>query len=247
LAGPMERRRAVVPLSHEQQARYESGMRRLLPIFLATGVVLVVECHRNSHVEGPTRNAQVDAVGLLECSPCPPAEPSHARVVAAVERTACFGMCPIYGVLLHSDGLVEWIGMESVLRVGYCKSKVSAETVASVEAKIDRDWLARQPEGDVPVDAPATLVSTEQSDGGALVRGAGFDDVLRRLPDGGLTREHVDPLAQAARDFEQMVRIDRMAGPEDSSVSTRDGGAYSCPVLGERWFTWFPLMHPPPQ
>lgn len=39
-------------------------------------------------------------------------------------------MCPEYGVLIHSDGLVEWIGKSSVKHLGYCTTRVSPQTLA---------------------------------------------------------------------------------------------------------------------
>jgi hypothetical protein len=42
-----------------------------------------------------------------------PAEPE--RVLATVARTACFGFCPVYEVVVYRDGLVQYTGHQNVL------------------------------------------------------------------------------------------------------------------------------------
>src|SRR5258708_3948269 len=43
-----------------------------------------------------------------------------------LERTACFGTCPVYKVTLYSDGKVAYEGKEFVKEVGERSGKISA-------------------------------------------------------------------------------------------------------------------------
>lgn len=48
------------------------------------------------------------------------------------ERTACFGACPVYRAVVHSNGLVEYWGIEYVARKGYYRWKIEPEKVDQV-------------------------------------------------------------------------------------------------------------------
>lgn len=49
-----------------------------------------------------------------------------ARVLATLERTACFGTCPVYRVTVYSDGRVEWEGREFVKVRGKAAGRLDA-------------------------------------------------------------------------------------------------------------------------
>jgi hypothetical protein len=55
-----------------------------------------------------------------------------ADVVIGLERTACFGTCPIYRVSVSGDGAVEYQGVRFVQTVGVEKATVDPEQVLSL-------------------------------------------------------------------------------------------------------------------
>ena len=54
-----------------------------------------------------------------------------------LERTACFGTCPVYTLTLHSSGLVEFAGKNHVKAQGPQTGKISAASFAKLVKKID--------------------------------------------------------------------------------------------------------------
>jgi hypothetical protein len=61
-----------------------------------------------------------------------PAAPAHPPILASLERTACFGTCPIYKVTVHTDGTVEYQGKRFVKVVGQQVAKLSPEQVKAL-------------------------------------------------------------------------------------------------------------------
>ncbi|MCA9087093.1 MAG: hypothetical protein KDA90_00495 [Planctomycetaceae bacterium] len=45
-------------------------------------------------------------------------EPAHQVTEIGLERTECFGTCPVYSVVLKSDGTVRYVGIDHVPRKG---------------------------------------------------------------------------------------------------------------------------------
>lgn len=53
-----------------------------------------------------------------------------------IQRTACFGTCPIYTATISSDGTVEYQGDGYVQQVGYIQSRVASAKFDTVAARI---------------------------------------------------------------------------------------------------------------
>lgn len=49
--------------------------------------------------------------------------------VMTLERTACFGTCPVYGVAVHADGTVVYLGMDHVDQLGVRVAQVEPDQV----------------------------------------------------------------------------------------------------------------------
>jgi hypothetical protein len=54
-----------------------------------------------------------------------------------LERTICFGWCPIYRVVIHGDGRVEYEGEDYVKVVGRATNKLSSQQIAQIVTAIN--------------------------------------------------------------------------------------------------------------
>ena len=83
--------------------------------------------------------------------------------VITLERTACFGSCPVYKVTIFDDGTVMFDGKESVKRPGMDVSRISTADVEALvrefekldynnlaEAYVDDPKLCPEQETDMP-------------------------------------------------------------------------------------------------
>lgn len=84
-----------------------------------------------------------------------------ATVVASIERTACYGSCPIYRATFYSDGRVRYVGKRFVPNVGTFDVQVSADDVKSIEAKaVETGYFDLNDKYDSPVtDFPSCVTS----------------------------------------------------------------------------------------
>lgn len=91
----------------------------------------------------------------------PPAAPTpapvhhHAPFEITLERTACMGMCPVYKVVIHPDGDVEWTGIANVAEVGVRHSHITAAKFDQLaRALAVAQFDARDETGALPVPPP---------------------------------------------------------------------------------------------
>lgn len=63
------------------------------------------------------------------------AEPPITKIV--LERTPCFGTCPVYTLAVHSSGLIEFAGTNHVKAKGTQTGKISAQSFARLVKKIE--------------------------------------------------------------------------------------------------------------
>jgi len=61
-----------------------------------------------------------------------PAAAQDDEPVITLERTACFGMCPIYTVSIYADGTVEYNGADQVDVMGEQTANIGAEAVTEL-------------------------------------------------------------------------------------------------------------------
>lgn len=55
-----------------------------------------------------------------------------------LERTACFGSCPIYSVTVHGDGTVDWNGIRYVKEKGQRTWSISQEKIEALKKAINK-------------------------------------------------------------------------------------------------------------
>jgi hypothetical protein len=86
-------------------------------------------------------------MGLAACAPRTPAvPPSESRASAdtvsthavVLERTPCFGGCPVYTIAVSAAGDVMYEGRANVRRVGAASSRISKPRVDSLLDQLDR-------------------------------------------------------------------------------------------------------------
>lgn len=102
----------------------------------------------------------------------PPAAPQpathvhhHPRFELTLERTSCMGMCPVYKIVIHPDGDVEWTGVENVAEVGVRHSRISAARFDELARALD---VARFDERDESGAIPLKAVCAPAASGSAV-------------------------------------------------------------------------------
>ncbi len=95
------------------------------------------------------------------------AQDGTSEVVITLERTACFGSCPVYTITILEDGTVQYEGDRNVTATGYQVSEISPETVAAMVAAFEDagyfgwdDAYDTQTVSDLP-----TVITSVTSDG----------------------------------------------------------------------------------
>ncbi|HEY1551146.1 MAG TPA: DUF6438 domain-containing protein [Kofleriaceae bacterium] len=168
-----------------------------LNTWLFAGAALVLAClailmSLSSRADGaPLSNA------------APPAKAD--AVIASLERTACYGYCPIYKVSIHADGRVEYHGEHFVKRKGDATGQLSATQLGALRGAFVRASffeLADRYEHESMTDAPSAVVAF--SDGGRTktIRHYHGDDTAPASLD--TLEERIDALV----DVEQWIGTD---------------------------------------
>ncbi len=105
-------------------------------------------------VAGCTSSGQrVPGVNPEAAAPSPVSQ-ADAPVVT-LERTACYGLCPVYRVSISPSGLVSWVGSTNVAAVGPASAHVAP---AAVEGLLDElragGYLHEAPRCQLPGASP---------------------------------------------------------------------------------------------
>ncbi|HLF02536.1 MAG TPA: DUF6438 domain-containing protein [Anaerolineales bacterium] len=103
-------------------------------------------------------------VVLVACAiaaPQPTAAPDYSDIVITLERTACFGTCPIYTLTVYGDGRVEYEGEMFVAVEGQQSATISAEQVQALVTALEQaDYLSLSDDYSAPAtDLPSTITS----------------------------------------------------------------------------------------
>lgn len=121
------------------------------------------------------------ATGCGQPAPPPPEAPAQLSnaapvtatephvVLATLERTACYGTCPIYKVTVYRDGAIEWAGEKFVKVVGAASGHATAAQLQKLRdafARADYAALRDKYESYDVTDNPSAITSF--SDGGRV-------------------------------------------------------------------------------
>jgi Domain of unknown function (DUF6438) len=93
-----------------------------------------------------TRVSAVLLLGLLSCAPrktvTPPASDSIAQSsvppAITLERTACFGGCPVYTLAVSPSGEITYQGKAHVRQLGTATGKIPQQQVDALLAELNR-------------------------------------------------------------------------------------------------------------
>jgi Domain of unknown function (DUF6438) len=66
--------------------------------------------------------------------------------VITLERTACFGRCPVYSVAVSTDGTVQYEGKAHVAHVGHASTRVEPSQIRALLSEIDQAGYFSLPE-----------------------------------------------------------------------------------------------------
>lgn len=115
-----------------------------------------------------------------------PAAAQERQVALTLERTACFGACPIYTVTIYTDGTVEYHGERFVTTEGEQTGSIDPETVqqliAGFEAAGYFDWNDEYTNMGVS-DLPTIITSvTRDGETRQITRYAGDESAPFALP-----------------------------------------------------------------
>lgn len=90
---------------------------------------------------------------------------NSAIVVATIERTACFGKCPMYKATFFSDGTVHYEGKRFVPHEGLFTLKVSKDEVNSIFTEADKlgYWTLDDRYDSAVTDFPSCLTSVTEN------------------------------------------------------------------------------------
>lgn len=94
-------------------------------------------------------------------SPAPTPTPDYSSVQITLERTACFGFCPIYKITIHGDGTVEYDGERNVTVTGHQTSQLTQAQLAELVAAFQQaGYFDLKENYTAPVtDLPSTITS----------------------------------------------------------------------------------------
>lgn len=87
--------------------------------------------------------------------------PKHGVTEIGLERTACFGECPVYSVVLKPDGSVRYVGTEHVARIGTHVGEINPEDFHRLsEFLIESDYASLETEFPLAVtDLPSAYTT----------------------------------------------------------------------------------------
>ena len=102
-------------------------MKHAVSLSILFGLALALFGCKSSK-ESTTTNAQSKAeLDQIQTEP---------QMLASINRTACFGQCPMYKTTFFDNGEVRYVGKRFVENIGTYKALISAEQVEEIAAKI---------------------------------------------------------------------------------------------------------------
>ncbi|HYQ45396.1 MAG TPA: DUF6438 domain-containing protein [Polyangiaceae bacterium] len=149
---------------------------------------------------GKKKKAAADTTSIDQ--PHPPDTVPGATAVATLERTGCYGECPVYRLTVNSDGSVVYVGTRWVKVLGRQVYKISDAQLSELQASFDRAGFSQLRDYD-------KVESTD--DDWALLsyrRGAGFKRVRHYHGDNSAP----PALSTLEDEFDRIVDSGRLVG-----------------------------------
>jgi hypothetical protein len=184
-------------------------------------VFVVLACDPAPTTTPPTTNSS-PPVATAAPTPAPLPEPTGDRLT--LERTGCYGNCPVYTLHLYADGQVVWHGRAQVSRVATLRTRIDPAKVAELFAAAERLDFARLPRGPETAgcgtDFPGEALEIRRGD---TIRTAFVDascTFSRCEGKPGCTDTKPAILARRGLSLEAMVELSRLAQRIDEAVPT---------------------------
>lgn len=153
--------------------------------------------------------------------PAPPAPPRNTggdpaahELLASIERTACFGTCPMYRLTVYRDGTLEYEGEQFVKLTGKHTDTISPEQVA----ELDRLFAANGyfDLKDAYDDASVTDMPSCHT---AYAQGGRTKTIRHYLGDMGAP----EALGRIEDGFDAIVHVENWIGTREERDKLRDG------------------------
>jgi hypothetical protein len=133
------------------------------------------------------------------------------ELLATLERTACFGECPIYKLAVYRDGVVEYNGERFVKRAGKLTAQLSTREVEALEQLFNdhryldlRDTYTKYNVTDMPSVNTSYVYAPGQTKA-----------IKHYLGDGSAPSE----LTEVEDAFDRIVHSERWIGTEDERAA----------------------------
>lgn len=106
----------------------------------------------------------VISIVLVSCAltaPLPTPTPDYSDLVVTMERTPCFGACPIYKLTIYGDGRAVYEGEEFVAVKGQQTATIGAAQIRELVAAIESaDYFSLNDDYSAPAtDLPSTITT----------------------------------------------------------------------------------------
>lgn len=109
-----------------------NGGKKWMPLLLLGSLLVCLGCQRkNGSVENAS-DLQADSMALLELkwdTLLPVTEP---RLVASLEKTPCYGRCPVFKVKFYANGDLSYEGVQNTDRQGIFLAKIAPDSVRQI-------------------------------------------------------------------------------------------------------------------
>jgi hypothetical protein len=110
------------------------------------------------------------AAGARTAEPAPESTAAGPDLEILLERTACFGRCPVFELAIRSDGRVDWTGEEHVAAIGRRTGRIRRDALESLDHEValvrffERDRYGKLPREPVCVTQGNTRSCTFTSE-----------------------------------------------------------------------------------
>lgn len=99
----------------------------LVPSLCLLGLLAFTSCTSNKKTVLATPDIKKEEKVVKQTEP---------QLLASIERTPCYGRCPIYKATFMDNGEVKYVGKHFVEKIGTYKTLISAEEVLEIKNKI---------------------------------------------------------------------------------------------------------------
>lgn len=140
---------------------------KYLPVLFTMLLALAACARKSTPAAGPADQPATDTLQAESEEYAPPARPPR-YLIASIEKTPCFGKCPVFQVQFYNDGLVKWNGRMNVERMGTYETHVDEDLLRRIKDKAKAlhyfDLAPRYPEQSEVADLPSTITYVRVGD-----------------------------------------------------------------------------------